>query len=149
MLLTYEAVSNILNRADSYFENYSKAIENMASVVFYDDQLEALIEHTFDTPRTPKDKSRLSNDYLYETIHHNFKMGRETYGKTSWEAYNAICEYIDHQKPIANSMETAGSKDNDIVSIRQHTSLLVPSKIGGNVLRNKAFDFLTSNIEGA
>jgi len=145
-LLTYSAVSNILNSADKYFENYQKAIENMAQMVFYNSNLDALIEHVFDTARTPEDKNRKSNDYLYEQIHANFVSGRELYGKTTWEAYNAVCEYIDHQKLVGNKLESRNSDVMQTVEVRQYNSLLSSSKGGGNQLRQKAFEYLTGGV---
>ena len=44
----------------------------------------------------------------YEKLVHNFAHGKGNDGKTMWDAYNAITEYVDHDKNYTDRMNSVG-----------------------------------------
>tara|TARA_Y100000590_G_scaffold414070_1_gene510614 strand:+ start:27378 stop:28424 length:1047 start_codon:yes stop_codon:yes gene_type:complete len=44
----------------------------------------------------------------YDTLVNNFRHGKGNHGKTMWDAYNAITEYVDHNKNYTDPMSSIG-----------------------------------------
>ena len=44
----------------------------------------------------------------YDKLVHNYYQGRGNKGKTMWDAYNAVTEYVDHDKNYTDPMSSIG-----------------------------------------
>ncbi len=133
---------SILFNAEHYYTSLDQYVNAMEVSPFSDGDMEQLIEAVFDAPRTPDDKSRLSNDFLYDTCLKTFRRGRGTFGLTKWDAYNAVCEYLDYYRPVGNSLDSSG--DAAFQNERHFNSILSTNRFSGTKLRTKAFEILTA-----
>ena len=124
----------------AYYASLGKKLG--ARTFLADGDMEQLIEAVFDAPRTPDDKSRLSNDFLYDTCLKTFRRGRGTFGLTKWDAYNAVCEYLDYYRPVGNSLDSIG--DAAFQNERHFNSILSTNRFSVTKLRTKAFEILTA-----
>ena len=62
-------------------------------------------------------------------------------------AYNAICEYLDYQRPIGNRTETFGeSEDGEVRDERYYNSLVSASRYGGVRIRNNTMEYLSERL---
>ena len=138
-----ERTREMFLNADKYFTKYQETLSQLSEASFSDNDMLDLVETVFEAPRRTERGARRSNDYLYDTLLQMFRNGRETYGSTKWDAFNAICEYVDYARPIGNTLETATSDDPLIVNERHFNSVLSTNRFGGIKLRNKAFEALT------
>lgn len=145
--ISAESAREIFYNAELFYDEYYKRANELATAPFSDNEMELLIETLFHTPRRSGTRTRRSNDYLYERLLQNFRNGRETYGSSRWDAYNAVCEYLDYQRPIGNSLETAESTDTAIENERQYNSILSTNRFGGNRIRTEALTILTEDAE--
>jgi len=78
---------------DTYFQAVFPMLENRDTVAY-----------------NPVTKRKIPNfaKPQYEKLAHNFKYGKGNKGKTMWDAYNAITEYVDHNKNYADPMSSIG-----------------------------------------
>ena len=132
----------ILYDAEHYYSSLDRYVNAMEVQPFNDGDMEKLIENVFDAPRTPDDKNRLSNNYLYDTCLQTFRRGRGTFGLTKWDAYNAICEYLDYYRPIGNKLDSVANPA--MQNERHFNSILSTNRFSGTKLRTKAFGLLTA-----
>lgn len=142
-----ERARDVFYNAELFYDEYYKRANALASAPFSDNEMEALIETLFNAPRRSETRTRRSNDYLYERIIQNFRNGRATFGSNRWDAYNAICEYLDYQRPVGNSFATAESEDAEVMNERQYNSILSTNRLGGNRIRSNAMNLLTDETE--
>ena len=138
----------ILFNAEEYFSTYKNSVSRLTIEPYSDNDMLSLVEDVFDAPRRSEGKVRRSNDYLYDTLFQMFRNGRETYGSTRWDAFNAVCEYLDYARPVGNVLETAGNFDPQIINERHFNSVLSTSRNGGVKLRTKAFNYLMEDLNG-
>ena len=137
-----EVAAEIFYNADEFYTEYQQKAEQLISAPFSDGEMETFIDTLFSTTRVSTGRVRRSNNYLYDTVLENFRNGRETYGSTRWDAYNAVCEYLDYQRPIGNRMDTADNKEESVENERHFNSVLSPNRLGGNRLRTEAMSQL-------
>ena len=145
--ITPEAAREVFYNAELFYDSFYKEANALASAPYSDGELEKLIETVFSTPRIQPGRVRRSNDYLYERIIQNFRSGRETYGSNRWDAYNAVCEYLDFQRPIGNTLTTAENNDPEIMNERQFNSVLSTNRYGGNRIRTTTLQILREDAE--
>ena len=137
-----EVAAEIFYNADEFYTEYQQKAEQLISAPFSDGEMETFIDTLFSTTRVSTGRVRRSNNYLFDTVLENFRNGRETYGSTRWDAYNAVCEYLDYQRPIGNRMDTADNKEESVENERHFNSVLSPNRLGGNRLRTEAMSQL-------
>lgn len=145
--ISSERAREIFYNAELFYDQYYKRANALASAPFSDHEMELLIETLFSAPRRTESRRRRSNDYLYERVLQNFRNGRETYGSSRWDAYNAVCEYLDYQRPIGNSLDTAESTVAAVENERQYNSILSTNRFGGNKIRTEALTILTEDAD--
>jgi phage/plasmid-like protein (TIGR03299 family) len=145
----YEDVEEMLFRGDRYFEHLKESAEYMLRHSFTEDDLDQLIAQVFDSVQaTGSDsrRARVNVDYLYDRIHESFTRGMGTDGRNRFDAYNAVCEYLDHYRPIGNSFTTNGDNVEGqlrpIVQERHFNSVLSTNRFGGIKLRTKTLELL-------
>ena len=141
-----ERARGILFNADEYFSRYKNSVSRLTVEPFSDQDMFSLVENVFHAPRRSEHKVRRSNDYLYDTLLQMFRNGRETYGSTRWDAFNAVCEYLDYARPIGNTLETASSDSPEIANERHFNSVLSTNRYGGVKLRTRAFEYLMEGV---
>ncbi len=142
-----ELAREMLFNADVFYDAFYKRANALSSAPFTDGDMETLIDTIFQTERVSNNRIRRSNDFLYESLIQNFRNGRETYGSTMWDAYNAICEYLDYQRPIGNRTETFGeSEDGEVRDERYYNSLVSASRYGGVRIRNNTMEYLSERL---
>jgi phage/plasmid-like protein (TIGR03299 family) len=142
-----ETARGIFYNAELFYDSFYKEVNALVASSYSDGDMEDLIETIFTAPRAePQLRIRRSNDYLYERIIQNFRNGRETYGSNRWDAYNAVCEYLDYQRPLGNTLATAGGEDPEIMNERQFNSILSNSRYGGNKVRTKTLQILREGM---
>ena len=147
--ITPEKGREVLFNAEQYFSTYRQALNTLESEPFNDEEMFSFIEHVFESPRRSEDAVRRSNDYLYDTLLQLFRNGRGTFGSSRWDAFNAICEYVDYDRPVGNTFATAGNNAPAVVNERHYNSVLSTNRYGGVKLRTKAFSYLMEGLNGA
>ena len=145
--ITPEAAREVFYNAELFYDSFYKKANALVSAPYSDMEMEKLIGTVFNSPRIDPDRVRRSNDYLYERIIQNFRNGRQTYGSNRWDAYNAICEYLDYQRPIGNTLATAENEDPEIMNERQFNSVLSTNRYGGNKIRTNTLQILQDTAE--
>jgi len=64
-----------------------------------------------------------------------------------WDAFNAVCEYLDYQRPIGNRTDTFGeSEDEQIREERYYNSIVSASRFGGVRIRNNTMEYLSERL---
>jgi phage/plasmid-like protein (TIGR03299 family) len=147
--IEYDDVEEMLFRGDRYFDHLKESAEYLVRTPFSSDDLDRLIAQVFDSVQATGSetrRARVNVDYLYERIHESFTSGMGTDGRTGYDAYNAVCEYLDHYRPIGNSFTTNGDNvdgQSDIVVNERHfNSVLSTNRFGGIKLRTKTLELL-------
>ena len=147
--IEYDDVEEMLFRGDRYFDHLKESAEYMLRRSFTEDDLDQLIAEVFDSVQaTGSDsrRARVNVDYLYDRIHESFTRGMGTDGRNRYDAYNAVCEYLDHYRPIGNSFTTNGDNVEgqlrQIVQERHFNSVLSTNRFGGIKLRTKTLELL-------
>jgi len=144
--ITPEAARRIFYNAELFYDSFYKEANALAAAPYSDGDMEQLIGTIFSAPRLEDGRIRRSNDYLYERIIQNFRNGRETYGSNKWDAYNAVCEYLDYQRPLGNTLTTAENDDPEVMNERQFNSILSTSRYGGNKIRSNTLQILQEGV---
>jgi len=84
----------VAKRAEEYFDAVQETSNLLASTAFSKQQMVALTEVLF--PASEEVSTRTENNR--ETLLNLFGGGRGTFGETAWDAYNAVTEYVTHER---------------------------------------------------
>ena len=142
-----ELAREMLFNAEIFYDAFYQRANSLASAPFTDGEMEQLVTDVFGVERISNDRTRRSNDFLFESLIQNFRNGRETYGSTMWDAFNAVCEYLDYQRPIGNRTDTFGeSEDAEIRDERHYNSIVSASRYGGVRIRNTTMEYLSEKL---
>ena len=100
--------------------NVRLAIETMnymQEYVISESELDAYFEQIFPTlkhrervfinPQTGKKAPNYAKPH-YEALVNNYRYGKGNKGKTMWDAYNAVTEYVDHNKNYTDPLKSIG-----------------------------------------
>ena len=142
-----EIAREMLFNADIFYDAFYKRANTLSSAPFTDGEMEMLVQYVFGVQRVELGRTRRSNDFLFDSLIQNFRNGRGTYGSTMWDAFNAVCEYLDYQRPIGNRTDTFGeSEDEQIREERYYNSIVSASRFGGVRIRNNTMEYLSERI---
>lgn len=144
-----ELAREMLFNAEIFYDAFYQRANGLSSAPFTDGEMELLVSHIFKIERRSGERTRRSNDFLFDSLIQNFRNGRGTYGSTMWDAFNAVCEYLDYQRPIGNRTETFGEyEDEEIRDERYYNSIVSASRQGGVTIRNATMDYLSERLTG-
>ena len=125
---TLKHTKNVRERLDELTQalenaegNVKNAIETMNYMQAYSTRDDKLVDSYFESvfPNLKKrgkivinpQTGHLSPDYAtphYNSLRHNYHYGKGNNGETLWDAYNAVTEYVDHNKSFNDPIKSIG-----------------------------------------
>ena len=112
-----DSLTNALNACEEDMEVAFMAMRRMQQVEINKQVMDKYFEEIFPTLKNkdieayhPVTKRKLPNfaKPMYDKLQNNFYNGVGNNGKTMWDAYNAVTEYVDHNKNYRDPMSSIG-----------------------------------------
>ena len=95
-----EEAQTILGVSTKWAEGFRKSAEKLLSVDYTDGRWDKVLQRTFPEPPNPTDRQKANANDVRERVDRVFHNERNAplVGKNGWSMYNAIVEYIDHER---------------------------------------------------
>ena len=130
---------DLLGLNEAYMQRFMEQCNSVASEAFDSEQMERLIYKTLNLNPTknPQDQRSASKRVGADLLDSLYQSGTGNSGRTRWDAFNAVTEYLDYHKG-GRTVESIGSEDDATVSKRLNSSWFGK----GQSLRGKVWDIL-------
>ncbi len=92
----------ILLQANKYFESFKATAEKLISSSFTTQEMENLLKKLYSVEKTQEVSKQTETKFNEIMANFNYSANLEHCRNTKWAAYNAVTEYIDHQKSYHN-----------------------------------------------
>ncbi|MCZ7648120.1 MAG: DUF932 domain-containing protein [Planctomycetota bacterium] len=127
-----EQAKRILGVAGTYYDRLGETFHRMIQREITGDEFKLYVDEVFPLPKEEGKKAGVTTQRAREAVTKNMRsgVGAKLAGHTAWGAYNAVTEYIDHQK----SQKSAGDEEQ---REKRFESILTGT---GKALQQKAFD---------
>jgi hypothetical protein len=138
-----DEVGKALGLASAFYDDLQTVMDSLAeqevTSTYATGFIEALIPAEKD-PATGKIATRTAN--TRDTLSDLFANGMGNNGRTKWDLFNAVTEYVDHHQ-VGRITGSRLEKSNDSLAIIERDARFERSILGaGAVLKQKAMDLL-------
>jgi len=106
----------ILGLAQRFYDDAQFKIDRMASTFVSEAQLAAYFKELYPDPDEGKSRAEKTREELHRLFEHGIGHDDPAIKGTTWAAFNAVTEYVDHVRPArgANTSERASRKLDSI-----------------------------------
>ena len=136
----------LLGLSEAYFARVMEGVQALVKTPMNNNDLNHFLWEVYQLdPALPLSDQFHLKQMSYEQTLELFETGKgiqddkEVRG-TAWAAYNAVAEYIDHQKPVGQSEDTMGSRDVKVMDKRLDSAWFG----AGAKVKSKAWELLTA-----
>jgi len=129
-----------LDLADAYFENMMVGVNSLVQQEWDSTDMKRFAYTLFDLDVEKSiDEQRKNKSYAADKVIDLFSNGRGNGTNTKWDAFNAITEYADYNRPVGHKVETGDINTLAVVDKRLNDAWYGP----GAALKQRAWDLLT------
>jgi len=129
-----------LDLAEAYFENMMVGVNNLVQHEWDSTDMKRFAYTLFDLDVEKSiDEQRKNKAYAADKVIDLFSNGRGNGTNTKWDAFNAVTEFADYNRPVGHRVATGESNTLEVVDKRLNDAWYGP---GAN-LKQRAWDLLT------
>ena len=129
-----------LDLAEAYFENMMVGINGLVEHEWSSIDMKRFTYTLFDLDVDKSiEEQRKNNAYAADKVIDLFSNGRGNGTNTKWDAFNAVTEYVDYNRPVGHKVETGESNSLEVVNKRLNDAWYG----AGADLKQRAWDLLT------
>ena len=129
-----------LDLAEAYFENMMVGINGLVEHEWSSIDMKRFTYTLFDLDVDKSiEEQRKNKAYAADKVIDLFSNGRGNGTNTKWDAFNAVTEYVDYNRPVGHKVETGESNSLECVNKRLNDALYG----SGADVKQRAWDLLT------
>ena len=129
-----------LDLAEAYFENMMVGINGLVEHEWSSIDMKRFTYTLFDLDVDKSiEEQRKNKAYAADKVIDLFSNGRGNGTNTKWDAFNAVTEYVDYNRPVGHKVETGESNSLEVVNKRLNDAWYG----SGADLKQRAWDLLT------
>ena len=129
-----------LDLAEAYFENLMVGINGLVEHEWSSIDMKRFTYTLFDLDVDKSiEEQRKNKAYAADKVIDLFSNGRGNGTNTKWDAFNAVTEYVDYNRPVGHKVETGESNSLEVVNKRLNDAWYG----SGADLKQRAWDLLT------
>jgi len=129
-----------LDLAEAYFENMMVGINGLVEHEWSSVDMKRFTYTLFDLDVDKSiEEQRKNKAYAADKVIDLFSNGRGNGTNTKWDAFNAVTEYVDYNRPVGHKVETGESNSLEVVNKRLNDAWYG----SGADLKQRAWDLLT------
>ena len=129
-----------LDLAEAYFENMMVGINGLVEHEWSSIDMKSFTYTLYDLDVDKSiEEQRKNKAYAADKVIDLFSNGRGNGTNTKWDAFNAVTEYVDYNRPVGHKVETGESNSLEVVNKRLNDAWYG----SGADLKQRAWDLLT------